>query len=235
MAVNIWDGKQYVGKYIGDNGVTLYETSATRYTVTPLTVGHEYTVNLVGPTERFRCATFKNDPSISNEDGIRFLYGAVTPLVGETFTFTAEENENYLFCYIGHTGYTENAVIEVWDMNAFTYDEKYAVTSERLIEFADTARKIVGSTNTMTPEEMSTAFGNVQTLIDTANAKTGGGDTDLTSAVGTLVEGYGGNNLDTTPTLKIKAVGTYPNVVKGYVSVLISSIQLSVSATRTEV
>lgn len=32
----------------------------------------------------------------------------------------------------------------------------------------------------------------IQTLIDTANEKTGNNDTDLTSAVGSLVEGYGG-------------------------------------------
>ena len=48
----------------------------------------------------------------------------------------------------------------------------------------------------MTPVEMSTAFGNVQTLIDTANAKTGGGDTDLTTAVETLVNGYSSSTSD---------------------------------------
>lgn len=95
--------------------------------------------------------------------------------------------------YTGNTLYMSamTPVPEVPEEPEPEYDEKYAVTSERLIEFANTARKIVGSTATMTPEEMATAFGNVQTLIDTANAKTGGGDTDLTSAVGTLVEGYG--------------------------------------------
>ena len=84
------------------------------------------------------------------------------------------------------------------------YKEKYVVTTERLIEFADTARKIVGSTATMTPSEMSTAFGNVQTLIDTANAKTGGGDTDLTSAVGTLVDGYGSGGASRLPFCEVE-------------------------------
>lgn len=72
-----------------------------------------------------------------------------------------------------------------------SYDSKYVVDSGRMLDFANTARKIVGSTNTMTPEEMATAFGNVQTLIDTANAKTGGSYSSLTDAVNALVIGYG--------------------------------------------
>lgn len=66
------------------------------------------------------------------------------------------------------------------------------VKKQTMYDIADAIREITSTEDKFKPSEMADAQRNfVRGLIDQSNATTGKEDTDLTSAVGHLVEGYG--------------------------------------------
>lgn len=141
---NIWDGILHEGKYIGSNQV--HSEGGTIYTLTELVEGHEYVVKLIVPSDRFKCSTFETNPAQLNNGayGIRSLYDSGSPSAGDTFTFTANENEKFLMCYVGHASAGANSVqIGVYDMSVPDEPEepdfepehstKYLIKSEDMI------------------------------------------------------------------------------------------------------
>ena len=173
---NIWDGVLYEGKYIGSN--ILYTSSGTIYTVTELTKGHEYIVELIVPSDRFKCSTFLDDPKTSNYSptGIRNLYESDSPSSGNSFTFIAEENENFLACYVGHASAGANNVqIAIYDMSVPdeepTEEVYYKISDTRLKGFADQARRLAEITGELTPEQIEDTLSGIEAGITEEEAE----------------------------------------------------------------
>ena len=121
--VNIWDGVRYSGKFVGGNNI--YTQTDAIYAVISLVEGHEYLVKYTVIGNRLRAATFKNNPTTNNEQGVRSVYSNDIPTVGIEFSFTAKSNENYLMVYFGtESGGANTAEIIVYDLTAPAPDEK---------------------------------------------------------------------------------------------------------------
>ena len=163
MAINIWDGVIYRGKYVSE--CQAVDSDNAFYTVTPLVIGHEYIVKMTKLGNRFRATTFESNPSEQADGyrGIRNLLNKDNPTTSDMFSFTAENGENYLMCYInsGESG-ASDVVIEVWDMSVSdepeTPDEPsvitYKISSTRLTAIADEVRRLIGTEDKLSLAEI---------------------------------------------------------------------------------